>query len=266
MLAFCAPVIWRLPPRSGEGPASLQRGSCARGTGLGWLDRIVKGGLLAATLVFLLPGQGLARTVYGYEDSLGMLHTSTTKVNEHYKPLLEGKLEHEALMRALREQNALGGPPLARVLSVDLGPLSEAGERIMGAAQPYLGAPYRLGGDTATGIDCSGLTKAVYARFGCDLPRQSRLQAGLGTPVAATELAPGDLLFFATNRDVGISHVGIYLGSGRMLHSSPRRGGVGVDRLPGTDYERWFVAARRLARPGGFDAALGTPMTPGRRK
>ena len=44
------------------------------------------------------------------------------------------------------------------------------------------------------------------------------------------------------------------------------RGGVGVDRLPGTDYERWFVAARRLARPGGFDAALGTPKTPGRSK
>ena len=266
MLAFCAPVTWRLPPRPGEGTSSVLLASLARVPWLGRPGRIGLGGLLAATLLFMLPGQGLARTVYGYEDSLGMLHTSTSKVNEHYKPLLEGKLEHEALMRALREQNALGGPPLARALSVDLGPLSEAGERIMGVAQPYLGAPYRLGGDTAAGIDCSGLTKAVYARFGCDLPRQSRLQAGLGTPVAATELAPGDLLFFATNREAGISHVGIYLGSGRMLHSSPRRGGVGVDRLPGTDYERWFVAARRLARPGGFEAALGTAETPGRRK
>jgi cell wall-associated NlpC family hydrolase len=186
-----------------------------------------------------------------------MLHTSPTKINEHYKPLYEGKAEHEALMRALREQNALGGPPLATVLTADLGPLSEAGERIMRVAEPYLGAPYRLGGDTAAGIDCSGLTRAVYARFGCDLPRQSRLQAGLGAPVAATELVPGDLLFFATNRDVGISHVGIYLGSGRMLHSSPRRGGVGVDRLSGTDYERWFVAARRLARPGPGNGILG---------
>jgi len=232
----------------------------------GLRGKIGRIGLWAGMLLLLAPDRGFARTVYGYEDSLGMLHTSTNKVNEHYKPLLEGKLEHEALMRALREQNALGGPPLARALSVDLGPLSEAGERIMRVAEPYLGAPYRLGGDTAAGIDCSGLTKAVYARFGCALPRQSRLQAGLGTPVAATELAPGDLLFFATNRDVGISHVGIYLGGGRMLHSSPRRGGVGVDRLSGTDYERWFVAARRLARAGGQDTALGTPDRPGRAK
>ncbi|WP_231583716.1 C40 family peptidase [Desulfovibrio sp. TomC] len=199
--------------------------------------------------------------MYGYEDSLGMLHTSSTKVNEHYKPLFEGKAEHEALMRALREQNALGGPPLAQVMPVDLGPLSEAGERIMRQAAPYMGAPYLLGGDTAAGIDCSGLTRAVYAGFGCKLPRQSRLQAGLGAPVSAAELAPGDLLFFSTNRDVGISHVGIYLGNGRMLHSSPRRGGVGVDRLSGTDYERWFVAARRLTRPEsvGTVSAAGPP-------
>ena len=241
----------------------VRNASAARAGLVGKIRRI---GLAVGMLVFLAPERGFASTVYGYEDSLGMLHTSPTKVNEHYKPLVEGKLEHEALMRALREQNALGGPPLARALAVDLGPLSEAGERIMRVAEPYLGAPYRLGGDTAAGIDCSGLTKAVYARFGCALPRQSRLQAGLGTPIASTELAPGDLLFFATNKDVGISHVGIYLGNGRMLHSSPRRGGVGVDRLPGTDYERWFVAARRLARSSGLDAALGTPEAPGRRK
>ncbi len=200
-----------------------------------------------------------ARTVYGYEDSLGMLHTSPSKLSEHYKPLYEAeaKADHEALMRALREQNALGGPPITRgaVLPAGMGPLSEVGERILRAAEPYLGAPYRLGGDTPAGIDCSGLTKAVYASFGCSLPRQSRLQAGLGSAVAVAELAPGDLLFFATNQDVGISHVGIYLGSGRMLHSSPRRGGVGVDKLSGTDYERWFVAARRLPRAGGASAS-----------
>uniref|UniRef100_I2Q0C6 Cell wall-associated hydrolase, invasion-associated protein n=1 Tax=Desulfovibrio sp. U5L TaxID=596152 RepID=I2Q0C6_9BACT len=192
-----------------------------------------------------------ARTIYGYEDSLGMLHTSSRKVNEFYKPLYEGNADHDAVMRALRQQDAVGGPPPrlpVAAMPADLGPIPERGERIMRLAEPYFGAPYRLGGDTASGIDCSGLTKAVFAKCGVDLPRQSRLQAGLGTPVGATELAPGDLLFFATDPSVGISHVGIYLGGGKMLHSSPRRGGVGVDRLAGTDYERWFVAARRLAR------------------
>ncbi|WP_081458429.1 C40 family peptidase [Solidesulfovibrio fructosivorans] len=191
------------------------------------------------------------RAVYGYEDDCGMLHTSPVKRNAHYKLLYTGKADHETLMRALKDKDAIGGPTPPRpvaALPVDLGPLSERGERIMSLAKPYLGAPYRLGGDTPAGIDCSGLTKAVFAGFGCDLPRQSRLQAERGKPVAPGELEAGDLLFFAPDRSAGISHVGIYLGGGRMLHSSPRRGGVGVDRLPGTDYARWFVGARRLAR------------------
>lgn len=192
-----------------------------------------------------------ARTIYGYEDSLGMLHTSAVKRNEHYKPLYDGKADHEALMRALHEQNALGGPPPPRpvaALPVDMGPISQRGERILQLAAPYMGAPYRLGGNDAAGIDCSGLTKAVFARLGCALPRQSRLQAGEGRQVGPDDLEAGDLLFFATDRTAGISHVGIYLGGGKMLHSSPRRGGVGVDRLAGSPYEHWFVQARRLAR------------------
>ncbi|MHC1711539.1 MAG: C40 family peptidase [Solidesulfovibrio sp.] len=211
-----------------------------------------------AVLWLACPCPGHAQALYGYEDNLGMLHTSRTKVNEHYKLLSSGKVDHESLVRALREQNAIGGPPPKRppaILPADLGSLSEAGERIVLAAEPFMRAPYRLGGDTAAGIDCSGLTKAVYSRFGCDLPRQSKFQAERGAPVGLSELAAGDLLFFSTNRDVGINHVGIYLGGGRMLHSSSRRGGVAVDRLAGTEYEHWFVTARRLAQNGRDVAA-----------
>lgn len=208
----------------------------------------------------LLPGRGArAQALYGYEDSLGMLHTSRTRVNAHYKLLATDKADHETLVRALREQDAMGGPPPPRpqaALPADMGPLPERGERIMRAAAPYLGAPYRLGGDTPAGIDCSGLTRAVYSSFGCDLPRQSRLQAERGTPVGPAELSAGDLLFFSTNREAGINHVGIYLGGGRMLHSSSLRGGVAVDRLAGTRYERWFVTARRLARNGADGPAV----------
>jgi cell wall-associated NlpC family hydrolase len=221
---------------------------------------VVHGLVLVGAVVLWLawPRPVQAQVLYGYEDSLGMLHTSKTKVNEHYKLLVTGKIDNEGLYRAVREQNAIGGPPPKRpaaILPADLGSLSEAGERIIQAAEPFMRAPYRLGGDTAAGIDCSGLTKAVYSRFGCDLPRQSRLQAERGTPVGPTELAAGDLLFFSTNREVGINHVGIYLGSGRMLHSSSRRGGVAVDRLAGTEYEHWFVTARRLAQTGRDVAA-----------
>lgn len=228
----------------------------------GWAGRPLGAAVVGAALVALWATAGFGRTIYGYEDSLGMLHTSPVKRNEHYKPLYEGKADFDTVMRALREQDALGGPPPVtprNVMPVDMGPLPERGERILHLAAPYMGAPYRLGGDDASGIDCSGLTKAVFGRLGCDLPRQSRLQANLGTPVAANELEAGDLLFFATDKTVGISHVGIYLGGGRMLHSSPRRGGVGVERLSGTDYERWFVAARRLARAEPALAASTRP-------
>ncbi len=225
--------------------------------------RIAAAAGLAFSALFFCAAPGECRTIYGYEDSLGMLHTSPVKLNEHYKPLYEGKADFAAVMRALRQQDALGGPPPPRAkavaMPVDMGPLPERGERILGLAAPYMGAPYRLGGDGAGGIDCSGLTKAVFARLGCDLPRQSRLQASLGRSVGPAELEAGDLLFFATDRTVGISHVGIYLGGGRMLHSSPRRGGVGVDRLAGSDYERWFVEARRLARAEPALAQGGRP-------
>jgi hypothetical protein len=222
-------------------------------------------GVLAGILCLGLPGTaGAGKMVYGYEDSLGMLHKSSSKLNQHYKPLYQGTVDHETLVKLLREKDAMGGPPVraVRLGDLDLGPLPERGARIMRAAETFLGAPYRLGGDTPAGVDCSGLTRAVFARFGCDLPRQSRLQAGLGTPVAATELAPGDLLFFSTNRETGINHVGIYLGGGRMLHSSSLRGGVGVDRLPGSRYEGWFVTARRLARVAGKEQA--GPEKPGK--
>jgi cell wall-associated NlpC family hydrolase len=109
-----------------------------------------------------------------------------------------------------------------------------------------LGAPYRFGGDTPAGVDCSGLTRAVYLRLGTSLPRHSADQAGMGTEVSRDMLAPGDLLFFSTSPADGINHVGIFLGSGRMLHSSSRVAGVRVERMDAGDYARWFVTARRL--------------------
>ena len=195
------------------------------------------------------PAAGQAgQLMYGYEDDLGMLHVGPTKRNAYYKPLYQGTVDHDTLVRRLRDNGAIGGPPMRtdRLGALELGDIPERGERILQAAQPFLHAPYRLGGDTPAGIDCSGLSRAVFARFGCRLPRQSRLQAALGRPVEADRLAPGDLLFFTTNQLVGINHVAIYLGGGRMLHASARSGCVAVERLPGTPYARWFVTARRL--------------------
>lgn len=112
----------------------------------------------------------------------------------------------------------------------------------------FLGVPYRRGGNTAeTGFDCSGFVRAMYNQtVGLVLPRRAVEQAAATQPVARTDMQPGDLVFFNTMRRA-FSHVGIYVGEGKFIHS-PRPGAqVRLEDMNGSYWERRFSGARRVA-------------------
>lgn len=114
------------------------------------------------------------------------------------------------------------------------------------AAESWLGVPYRLGGNSKKGIDCSGLAVQLYREvFHTSLPRSAKEQRTLGYAVHAPYLKPGDLLFFRFKREEGIEHVGVYLGDGQFVHASQTRGVV-IDRLDTPYYRKHLVVARRV--------------------
>jgi LysM repeat protein len=115
-------------------------------------------------------------------------------------------------------------------------------------AKSFIGAPYRLGGETVRGLDCSAFVRKIYAIFDLELPRSAREQFKLGKDVARDELLPGDLVFFRTRRHAPYpTHVGIYIGDGKFIHASSMRGnGVKIDSLSSEFFSRSYVGARRI--------------------
>jgi peptidoglycan endopeptidase LytE len=111
-------------------------------------------------------------------------------------------------------------------------------------ATGFLGAPYRLGGSTVRGIDCSAFVRKIYQLFDINLPRTAREQSNVGLSVAKNELLEGDLVFFRTRRSVG--HVGIYIGNGEFVHASFRDRAVRIDNLDAPYFDNRFVRAVRV--------------------
>lgn len=119
------------------------------------------------------------------------------------------------------------------------------GEHIVQTALRFLGIPYRWGGTSYSGMDCSGFVQKVFALNGIELPRLGRHQAQVGTPIPdLSMLQPGDRLYFRSSKQP-ISHTGIYIGNGYFIHAASSRGRVAIDRITDPKYLRTLVGIRR---------------------
>jgi cell wall-associated NlpC family hydrolase len=111
---------------------------------------------------------------------------------------------------------------------------------VVGIAMGYLGVPYRWGGASPSGFDCSGFVMYVFAQIGVSLPHSSYAMMGIGTPVSMSQLEPGDLVFFS-----GASHVGIYIGGGQFIHAPHTGDVVKISSLSGYYSSAW-AGGRRI--------------------
>lgn len=125
--------------------------------------------------------------------------------------------------------------------------VSQRASELVVNAMGFLGVPYRRGGNTAeSGFDCSGFVRAMYEQtVGLLLPRRANEQAAATQTIDKAELQPGDLVFFNTMRRA-FSHVGIYVGDGKFIHSPKPGAQVRVEDMRQSYWQRRFDGARRV--------------------
>lgn len=126
--------------------------------------------------------------------------------------------------------------------------LNKALNKLVSESSTYLGIPYLWGGTTRKGLDCSAFVKNVYSSIGIVLPRVSRDQAKVGRSVSLAAVRKGDLIFFETDpkRPDTVSHVGMYLGNGKMIHASSSSDKVVIVPLNQGYFMSKMVAIKRI--------------------
>ncbi len=154
----------------------------------------------------------------------------------------------DAMLQLLQERGLLLPARVAENTQTLVRQVRDQASELVISAMNFLGVPYRRGGNSPEqGFDCSGFTRHLFEQtFGLVLPRRADEQARESTlaPVEKSELQPGDLVFFNTMKRA-FSHVGIYVGEGKFIHS-PRSGGqVRVEDMGSSYWAKRYNGARR---------------------
>jgi cell wall-associated NlpC family hydrolase len=141
--------------------------------------------------------------------------------------------------------------------------VQERASELVFTAMGFLGVPYQRGGNTAeTGFDCSGFVRAMYEQtVGLILPRRAEEQAAATQAIDRHDLQPGDLVFFNTLRRA-FSHVGIYVGGGKFIHSPKPGAEVRVENMQVNYWQHRFDGARRVYTSAPATAAALVPAPP----
>ena len=140
------------------------------------------------------------------------------------------------------DQESLAKDYLSQIMGVALSATSNM--KLFHFVYDWIGTPYRFGGGSRKGIDCSAFTKELYSEvFNLDIRRNSRDIFSMVSPVKRDELKEGDLVFF-TIHSRRISHLGVYLGNNRFAHASSK--GVAISSLDDAYYSRYFYRGGRL--------------------
>jgi lipoprotein Spr len=173
------------------------------------------------------------------------------------------KVTAQPAAKSQDDEESLAKDYLSQIMGVALSATSNM--KLFHFVYDWIGTPYRFGGSSKKGIDCSAFTKELYSEvFNLDIKRNSRDIFSMVSPVSKDELKEGDLVFFKIHSR-RISHIGIYLGNNRFAHASSK--GVSISSLDDAYYSRYFYKGGRLLSSfksqidNSPDASIGTAST-----
>lgn len=221
--------------------------------------RVIKKGFLclALTCVFCLANMATALASFEYGDNgPEVLAIQKRLVELKYEiKLLDGDFgsETEAAVKRFQtdqqlEVDGIIGEATYTALMQKPMPPNRSGRsatvrNVIRAAYGVIGTPYVFGGTSVYGFDCSGFTQYAFARAGINLPRTADVQMYSGRQISASQLRPGDLIFFSTY-EPGPSHCGIYLGNGQFIHAGSSTGVTVSSAFTGYWGARYYGACR----------------------